>query len=50
MPLQALLAECADAGRRLLNVSRGQRSVVNDADRSRKFLARFGLSREQVRS
>jgi transcriptional regulatory protein RtcR len=27
----------------LFAVSRQQRSVVNDADRLRKFLARFGL-------
>lgn len=55
LQLQAVLDECADArtvsdaGRRLFNVSRGQRSVVNDADRLRKFLARFGLSWEQVK-
>jgi len=45
-----LLTECADArtvsdaGRRLFNLSRGQRSLVNDADRLRKYMARFGLS------
>ncbi|MCW7538843.1 RNA repair transcriptional activator RtcR [Aquabacterium sp. A7-Y] len=33
----------SDAGRRLFNVSRGQRRVVNDADRLRKYLARWGL-------
>ena len=31
------------AGRELFAVSRGQRASTNDADRLRKYLARFGL-------
>jgi transcriptional regulatory protein RtcR len=52
--LQAVLQVCAqartlsDAGRQLFNHSRTQRSVVNDADRLRKYLAKFGLSWEQI--
>ncbi|MEM8494149.1 MAG: RNA repair transcriptional activator RtcR [Planctomycetota bacterium] len=34
----------SDAGRRLFGVSRTQRRVVNDADRLRKYLARFDLA------
>ena len=34
----------SDAGRRLFAVSREGRKVTNDADRLRKYLARFGLS------
>lgn len=36
------------AGRELLNLSRTQRSVVNDADRPRKYLMKFGLSWEKL--
>ena len=39
--------ECAnlsEAGRRLFAVSRAQRASSNDADRLRKYLARFGLT------
>ena len=49
MQLAAVVAECrrcrslSEAGRRLFNVSRTQRAAVNDADRLRKYLARFGL-------
>ena len=52
--LQAVLQVCAqartlsDAGRQLFNHSRTQRSVVNDADRLRKYLAKFGLRWEQI--
>jgi transcriptional regulatory protein RtcR len=52
--LQAVLQVCAnartlsDAGRQLFNHSRTQRAVVNDADRLRKYLAKFGLNWEQV--
>ncbi len=52
--LQAVLQVCAqartlsDAGRQLFNHSRTQRSVVNDADRLRKYLAKFGLQWEQI--
>jgi transcriptional regulatory protein RtcR len=38
----------SDAGRRLYNASRSERSVVNDADRLRKYLARFDLDWERV--
>ncbi len=54
LQLQAVLRVCAqarslsDAGRRLFNQSRTQRSVVNDADRLRKYLGRFGLSWERL--
>ncbi|MBS8229018.1 RNA repair transcriptional activator RtcR [Vannielia litorea] len=34
----------SDAGRRLFAVSRAQRTTRNDADRLRKYLARFGLT------
>jgi len=37
------------AGRTLFAVSRTQRASTNDADRLRKYLARFGLDWEQVR-
>ena len=33
----------SDAGRQLFQASRAQRTVVNDADRLRKYLGRFGL-------
>jgi transcriptional regulatory protein RtcR len=38
----------SDAGRRLFDRSRTQRTVVNDADRLRKYLQKFGLSWEAV--
>lgn len=50
MQLEAVIRLCrespslSDAGRRLFDRSRMQRSVVNDADRLRKYLLRFGLS------
>jgi transcriptional regulatory protein RtcR len=50
LQLEAVIAVCresrslAEAGRKLYSVSRTQRSVVNDSDRLKKFLARFGLS------
>ncbi|EHF3958497.1 sigma 54-dependent transcriptional regulator, partial [Salmonella enterica subsp. enterica serovar Newport] len=34
----------SDAGRQLFNVSRQGKATVNDADRLRKYLARFGLT------
>jgi transcriptional regulatory protein RtcR len=52
--LQAVLQVCAqartlsDAGRQLFNHSRTQRAVLNDADRLRKYLAKFGLRWEQI--
>lgn len=39
----------SQAGRELFAVSRSQRASTNDADRLRKYLARFGLDWEQVR-
>lgn len=48
--LEDVLAVCAqsrslsEAGRALFAVSREQKSSVNDADRLRKYLARFGLA------
>jgi transcriptional regulatory protein RtcR len=55
MQLQAVIAVCrqhasvSDAGRELFNVSRTQRSVINDADRLRKYLLKFGLDWDAVR-
>lgn len=49
LQLQAVVAVCresaslSDAGRRLFEVSRTRRSVVNDADRLRKYLAKHRL-------
>ena len=34
----------SEAGRRLFGVTRGQRKITNDADRLRKYLARFKLA------
>ncbi|MES2887733.1 MAG: RNA repair transcriptional activator RtcR [Pseudomonadota bacterium] len=54
LQLQAVLQVCrgcrtlSEAGRALFDVSRQQRSVVNDADRLRKYLARFGLDWARV--
>jgi transcriptional regulatory protein RtcR len=33
----------SEAGRMLFSASRGRKSTTNDADRLRKYLARFGL-------
>jgi transcriptional regulatory protein RtcR len=38
----------SEAGRRLFDRSRTQRTVVNDADRLRKYLLKYGLSWEAV--
>lgn len=38
----------SEAGRRLFQVSRQQKKTSNDADRMRKYLARFGLTWETV--
>jgi transcriptional regulatory protein RtcR len=52
--LEAVVSVCreartlSDAGRRLFNRSRTQRTVVNDADRLRKYLHKHGLSWEAV--
>ena len=40
----------SQAGRDLFAVSRSQKASTNDADRLRKYLARFGLDWDQVRS
>jgi transcriptional regulatory protein RtcR len=56
LQLEAVIGICrqqtslSEAGRTLFNVSRTQRAVVNDADRLRKYLLKFGLSWEQIRS
>jgi transcriptional regulatory protein RtcR len=42
-------ASLSDAGRRLFAVSRTQKRQANDADRLRKYLARFDLDWESVR-
>jgi sigma54-dependent transcription regulator len=52
--LQAVLTICrqsnsaADAGRKLFAVARKQRSSINDSDRLRKYLGRFGLDWARV--
>jgi transcriptional regulatory protein RtcR len=54
--LEAVLRVCrqsrtlSDAGRKLFDRSRTQRSVVNDADRLRKYLHRYGLTWQIVRT
>ena len=54
LQLCAVIAECrgartmAEAGRRLFDASRKERSVVNDSDRVRKYLVRFGLSWDRI--
>lgn len=54
--LEDVLEVCArvkslsQAGRELFAVSRSQRASTNDADRLRKYLARFGLDWERVRA
>ncbi|MBN3130137.1 sigma 54-dependent transcriptional regulator, partial [Pectobacterium brasiliense] len=39
----------SEAGRQLFAVSRQQKQKPNDADRLRKYLARFGLSWEELK-
>lgn len=54
LQLQAVLDVCraspslSEAGRRLFDRSRMQRSVINDADRLRKYLLKFGLTWDGV--
>ncbi|MDO7895250.1 sigma 54-dependent transcriptional regulator, partial [Pseudomonas aeruginosa] len=54
--LQAVLEVCrgaktlSEAGRRLFAVSRQDKRNPNDADRLRKYLARFGLDWAQIRA
>ena len=56
MQLENVIATCresaslSDAGRRLFDVSRTEKAKVNDADRLRKYLARFGLDWATVRA
>ncbi|APS28551.1 hypothetical protein NC16_01940 [Pectobacterium brasiliense] len=53
--LEAVLDVCRtanslyEAGRQLFAVSRQQKQKPNDADRLRKYLARFGLSWEKLK-
>ncbi|TBU92933.1 RNA repair transcriptional activator RtcR [Phytopseudomonas dryadis] len=55
LQLCAVIAVCrqadslSDAGRRLFDVSRQAKAQPNDADRLRKYLARFGLDWKAVR-
>lgn len=52
--LQSVIQVCractslSDAGRQLFQASRAERRVVNDADRLRKYLHKFGLSWEAI--
>jgi transcriptional regulatory protein RtcR len=54
--LAAVIATCrecptlSEAGRRLFHVTRGKRKVANDADRLRKYLARFDLEWGEVKA
>ena len=54
MQLQAVVKVCrqskslSDAGRKLFGVSRDAKSKPNDADRLKKYLARFGLGWDQL--
>jgi len=43
-------ASLSEAGRRLFSVSRGRKAAPNDADRLRKYLARFGLEWKTVKA
>ena len=43
-------ASLSDAGRRLFSVSRMRRAATNDADRLRKYLARFGLDWKMIKA
>ena len=40
----------SDAGRILFAASRAKKASINDADRLRKYLARFGLTFPQVQA
>ncbi len=46
----AASASLSEAGRRLFSVSRGRKAAPNDADRLRKYLARFGLEWKTVKA
>lgn len=55
LQLEQVIAICrrcrslSEAGRTLFNRSRAQRSSTNDADRLRKYLARFELNWDAVK-
>ena len=55
MQLESVLTICrqssslSDAGRKLFAASRARKKSANDADRLRKFLARFDLSWADVK-
>jgi len=38
----------SDAGRKLFNTSRSKKTTTNDADRLRKYLARFSLDWQEI--
>lgn len=46
----ARASSLSDAGRQLFAVSRQEKSSVNDADRLRKYLARYGLEWRQLKA
>lgn len=54
MQLEVVIKVCrqsrtlSDAGRKLFDCSRTQRTVINDADRLRKYLQKYGLSWDAV--
>lgn len=54
MQLESVIAVCrqsrtiSDAGRKLYAVSRDAKAKPNDADRLKKYLAKFGLQWDQV--
>jgi transcriptional regulatory protein RtcR len=54
MQLHSVIEVCcdsrhlSDAGRKLFGVSRDRKTTMNDADRLRKYLARFGLDWQQI--
>jgi transcriptional regulatory protein RtcR len=53
--LEAVIKHCSesrslsDAGRKLFGASRGKKTTTNDADRLRKYLARFALDWSRIR-
>jgi sigma54-dependent transcription regulator len=56
LQLEAVIRVCresaslSDAGRRLFAVSLSKRAAANDADRLRKYLARFGLDWKRIKA
>jgi transcriptional regulatory protein RtcR len=55
LQLEAVIKHCSesrslsDAGRKLFGASRGKKTTTNDADRLRKYLARFALDWSRIR-